>query len=39
MVCGLWMKMHDGLNTMISSAYKELGMGVAVVLECVNVLT
>jgi len=38
-VCGLWMKMYGGLNAKVSTAYKELGFGAALVLEYINVLT
>jgi len=31
--------MYDGLNAMVSTAYKELHFGAAVVLEYINVLT
>ena len=38
-VCGLGMKMYDGLNAKVSTAYKEFVFGAALVLEYVNVLT
>ena len=31
--------MYDGLNAEVSTAYKELGFGAALVLEYINVLT
>lgn len=31
--------MYDGLNAKVSTAYKELGFGAALVLEYINVLT
>jgi hypothetical protein len=33
------MKMYDGLNAEVSTAYKELGFGATLVLEYINVLT